>query len=235
MTVLSGAKLDPHEALAPIGASGSPGFDEAVLAIEAELGSPMGRVDRVGEACERLRAARGCWSEPASRERLLSLAALVTRRAGAVVEPVVTLLHAVAAGAEDAWPILELLLAAPAPRVALSALDLAVRLSDEGKLAVGRSRAGSLAALVEAQGSPLSEAAALEHVAKLLPAGDLTERYAGGAPRRVRRLFARVLDLSGEPPGPELAARMLGEDPLGADVEDLDPWRRWRCSRSWRC
>lgn len=196
-------------------------FDGAVLAIEAEIGSPIGRVDRVEEACKRLCAARESWSEPASRERLLSLATLVTRRAGTVVEPVVALLHEAAAGAEDAWPILERMLAAPAPRVALSALDLAVRLSEEGRLVVGPGRAGTLAAHFEAPGSPLADRGALERVAKLLrgpprpgdrEADGLTELYASGAPPCVRRLLARVLDLPGRPPGPELAAQMLGED-----------------------
>ena len=196
-------------------------LDGAVLAIEAEIGSPIGRVDRVEEACERLRAARDSWPEPASRERLLSLATLVTRRTGAVVEPIVTLLHEAAAGAEDAWPILERILAAPAPRVALSALDLAVRLSEEGRLVVGIGRVGTLAARFEAPGSPLADRTALERVAKLLrgpprpgdrEADGFTELYSAGATPCVRRLIARVLDLPGRPPGPELAARMLGEE-----------------------
>ena len=196
-------------------------FDGAVVAIEAEIGSPIGRVDRVEEACERLRAARESWSEPARRERLLSLSTLLTRQAGTVAEPLAALLHEAASGAEDAWPILERMLGAPASRVALSALDLAVRLSEEGRLVVGTRRAETLATHVEAPGSPLAGRGALERVAKLLRGpprpGDqetdsLTELYAGGAPPRVRRLLARVLDLPGTPPGPELAARMLGEE-----------------------
>jgi phosphohistidine swiveling domain-containing protein len=192
----------------------------AVLEIEAELGSPIGRVDRVEGACARLRAAGSSWIAPESRDRLLDLATLVTRQAGAVVDPVAALLQEAAAGAEDAWPFLERLLAAPASRIALSALDLAVRLSDEGRLVVGTGRAGTLAALVEARGSPLSNREALERVAKLLrpprpdtPEADpLIELYAGEAPHSVRRLLARVLDLPGRPPGPALAARMLGEE-----------------------
>ncbi len=193
----------------------------AVLEIEAELGSPIGRADRVEEACTRLRAAGGSWTAPGSRESLLDLATLVTRQAGAAVEPVAALLCEAAAEADDAWPILERLLAAPAPRIALSALDLAARLAEEGRLVVGPGRAGVLADLVEAPGSSLAERAALERVATLLrgpprpaePGRDaLTELYAGGAPPRVRRLLARVLDLPGRPPGPDLAARMLGEE-----------------------
>ncbi len=198
-----------------------PDFAGSVLGIEAELGSPIGCVERVEEACARLRADRESWSRPEGRERFLSLAALVTRRAGAVVEPLAALLREAAAGVEDGWPILERLLAAPAPQIALSALDLAVDLSDEGRLTVGAGRAGTLALLVETPGSPLAERGALERVARLLrgPAradtrdeDGLVELYAGGAPPCVRRLLARVLDLPGRPPGPALAARMLGEE-----------------------
>ena len=195
--------------------------DGAVLAIEAEIGSPIGRVDRLEEACQRLRATRESWSDPEIRTRLLGLATLVSRRAGTTLEPAVALLFEAAAGAEDAWPILERLLAARVPRVALSALDLAVRLSEEGRLVVGIGRAATLANQIEASGSPLADRAALERVAKLLrgpprpghrKAGGLEDLCADRLPPCVRRLLARVLDLSGRPPGPELAARMLGEE-----------------------
>ncbi len=192
--------------------------DGAVLAIEAEVGSPFGRAERI----EGMRAGLGAQpGREASLDRLVALAAAVARRSGDVIRPAVALLHAEAARRDDAWPLLEPLLQSAAPSVALETLDLAARLSAEGRLAVSPSRLGTLAALLEAPDSPFLGAEALARMTAIAtrtaPRGEgtvpvLREIWAGSAAPPGRRLAARLLDAAGAPPGPDLAERMLGED-----------------------
>ncbi|HEX7580722.1 MAG TPA: hypothetical protein VF580_12045, partial [Thermoanaerobaculia bacterium] len=191
-------------------------LDAALQVVEAELTSPMGRADRVQEACHRLRALNHSWAEAVRAGRFASLASLAACRAGPSVEPVVMLLLEVA---EDADPtLLEPLLGSPSPAVALAALDRAVRLAAKGLLD-GPRVAALLATLVETSGSPFTDREALARVALLLrEPGDeggqarLDALFSSSEDPRLRRLAARLLDLSPSLPSVERVRLTLGDD-----------------------
>jgi phosphohistidine swiveling domain-containing protein len=181
----------------------------------------MGGVERVKAACQRLRSERGAWNLPASEERFLRLAALVIKKAGAIVEPVAEVLFEAASAISQPWLLLEKLIAAPNVRVASSALELSASMAEAGTLRIDLPLVSNLAALVDSAAPPLLEPAALGRIARVLKClppsaaegrGALPDLYVGATDVQVRRLAARLLDLSATLPSPEMADRVLGEE-----------------------
>ncbi len=194
--------------------------DEPLRTLEAELESPMGRVDRVEEACRLLGALKETWEAAVRAGRFASLAALAARHAGPSVRPAVALLLDVAEAADPA--LLDPLLASPAPAVAHAALERAVRMSAAGLLDEARTfprLAPQLAALVETPGSPLASRESLERIALLFGGAGRAEGqarldslFSDAEDSRLRRLAARLLDLTQGLPSEERTGRTLGDD-----------------------
>ncbi|MCK6685130.1 MAG: hypothetical protein L6R30_22225 [Thermoanaerobaculia bacterium] len=200
---------------------GSDQFGAAVSAIEAELASPMGQRDRVLAACEVLRSCPDALAGPDGSRAAQKLALLVIKKAGAIVEPVAALLLESTLLSPSPWPVLEALLAAPNKKVAQPALEQTARLAAEGRLTVTLRVAESLAAISETSGSVLGEKASLsllgQILSRLLPwkpeqSVELTDLVVEAPDHKLRHLVARLLDLSGTPPPPSLATRILREE-----------------------
>lgn len=208
--------MTPDAAVSVPGRADSAELDAALRVVEAELASPMGRADRVQEACHRLRSLTDKWTEAIRAGRFASLASLAACRAGPCVEPVVAFLLDVA---EDADPtLLEPFFGSPTPAVALEALDRAARLAAKGFLD-GPRVAALFATFVESPGSPFTDREALARIALLLrEPGDeggqarLDALFSSSEDPRLRRLSARLLDLSPSLPSVERVRRTLGKD-----------------------
>jgi phosphohistidine swiveling domain-containing protein len=130
--------------------------------------------------------------------------------------PLFDLLEEATVGGEDAWPMIEGMLASRDGGLARRALDLADRLTGSGSLVVDGRAASILAEAVEAEGSALGEPGALATIASILrqggpePRDPVLDLYLNAGEDRVRRLAARLLDLEGQAVPSGLAERMLG-------------------------
>jgi pyruvate, water dikinase len=186
--------------------------------IAAEFEVAMGRPEKVLEDCARIRARL---SRPPTSEELgllLQLLPLLRKRMGPINVPLFDLLEDEASGTEDAWPLIEGMLASRDDGLARRALDLAERLADSGALAVDRRAARLLAERVEAEESPLGEPAALATIARILrrprqePVDPILTLFLEEAGGSLRRLAARLLDLDGQPVPPALLEELMGPE-----------------------
>jgi len=229
-------KPRPREAGSDSTPAPEPGtLADLARAIEAELAVLMGSPERVGDLCARLERGLGAAPPGTFSAEALSLARRLRERGGAIAEPVFTLVARVAASAtsaipaardatppEGAWPLLRELLMAREPGFVRRALDLVLQGARSGSLAVDDTVLECLADRVEVEGSPLREPAGLEAIRHLLA----FRSAAGGTPAEapalsiyledrspsLRRLAARVLDSTGDPVAPAIAARLLGDE-----------------------
>ncbi len=162
--------------------------------------------ERVAALCARLRAAL---HEPPEPAPLLALAPVLTERGGAAAAPVFDLLTSLAPRLADPWPLCVALLRSRDPRFAVRALGLLAEVAGDGR-PPGDDALRLLSERADAEGDPLGTPEALRVVARLMvsPEAVLFSRRDFA----VRRLAARVLDLSGEPTPPETARRFLGEE-----------------------
>ncbi len=137
---------------------------------------------------------------------------------GPINLPLFGLLEDEASGLEDAWPLIEGMLASRDDGLARRALDLFERLADSGALAVDRRAVRLLAEQVEAEASPLGEPAALAAIARILrrprqePGDPILTLFLEGAGGGLRRLAARLLDLDGQPVPSALLEELLGNE-----------------------
>ncbi|MCU0724186.1 MAG: PEP-utilizing enzyme [Planctomycetes bacterium] len=131
---------------------------------------------------------------------------LLGERAGAVLVPVFDLLAEAAAGLADPWPLFRSLLGARDPSLARRAL----RLAAERDALPGGAILAAIAERVEIDDSPFAGPDAIADAGRILArAGPLTGHFLDARDESVRRLAARILDLSGEPAPPETARQLL--------------------------
>jgi pyruvate,water dikinase len=217
----------------------TPDFERALAAIEEEFAVAFTSTERVEAACAVLRREAGDWTRVGHVAGALRVLPLVHRRTGPFTIPLVALLREAGVAAAS-WPILAGLLEGRDVAVSSALLDDAAALAEAGRLAVGLDVAQGLADLSDRDDSPLARPELLEKVARLLrqvprgvpagpepsppagtrpqpaPSGQGAETdpvvalYVGASESSLRRLAARVLDLAGQPPEPELAASLLG-------------------------
>jgi phosphohistidine swiveling domain-containing protein len=189
-----------------------------VESISAEFDVAMGRPDKVGSDCARLRE---CLSRPPTAgeiARLSTLALLLRKRIGEVVVPLFELLEEQAAASDDPWPLLEGLLRSRDRTLARRALDTVLRMAEKGRFGVDVHVLEFLAEQVEWAESPLGEADGLAVIARILrrpgtgPGDPVLGLYLDGPGSRVRCLAARVLDLDRQPAPAALAERLLGSE-----------------------
>ncbi len=205
-----------------------------VHAITCEFELVMGRPERAGEYCSRLRHELSQPLTAEEQEQLATLTGLLSLKAGPLAAPLFELLAHAAASCENPWPLLAGLLAARDPDLARRALDLTAQLAESGALSVSRKVAAFLAERLETEGSILAEPLALQMIARILrrlppdgghadPVLDLYRR-AGAGP--LSRLAARLLDLDGQPVPDQLAAELLS--PAAHSV--LRPYLDYTCA-----
>ncbi len=192
-----------------------PQLEQAVGTIETELAGYLPHDDRVAAACDVLRDHFDTLTSPAGRGWLERLQVWPGRRVGSVVTPVFALLEVAADGHAHPWPLLAALLDARDSALQQRALGAVVRAVATGRLALTPEVFGLLAERAGEEGNALASPAALVDIAKLLPRGRgklLHELFLAGSTPAVRRLAARLLDLSGPSPSPGLVARLIGAE-----------------------
>ncbi len=199
-----------HNSIAPL-----------LKSIAAEFDLVMGNPARVETLCSQLRKElHGCRCEVRSLH-LQSLLPLLRKQMGLRAEPLFFLIREEAAQCPEPWPFLEGMLVARDQGLALNALDLTVSRAGSGSLSVTRQMALSLAAQVEKEESPFTDAAALQKISivvHLLPSPDpgIPDPVAGlflhEPDNGLRRLAARILDLKHPSAMPALAEQLLGTE-----------------------
>jgi pyruvate,water dikinase len=178
--------------------------------IETEFQLAAGRPESVEAACDRLRERLASPPTPSELEQLARLAPLLRERGGAIAATLFSLLEQVAAAGDSPWVLIEGMVCARDPELAHRAIRLAVRLGESGSRPVPRRVVEVLAERVEAEASPLTDAAALAEIARIVRRP--RELYLDEESGPVRRLAARVLDQDGQPAPAELAERLLGPE-----------------------
>ncbi len=195
--------------------------DRAIDAIEAELSVVLGSVERVESACAFLRHAGVAWTARRRQERLRRLVLLANTRVTPAARQVIGLVREAATASRDPWALLEGLLQSNDPGVPSLVLDDAVTLAARGSLVVDGHVAATLAAAVEREGTALTQPESLQKISRLLqhlsPAAanqpsPLVTLLTSACDNAVRRLAARVLDLDGAPPVPDLVRLLLGAE-----------------------
>jgi phosphohistidine swiveling domain-containing protein len=203
------------------------GEAEPIAAILESIGSEfdvvMGRPERVGAGCARLRERLAWPPTPRDIDCLRQLLPLLRKQSGPIAVPPFDLLEDAAAASKEPWSLLEGMLASRDDSLARRALDLAERLARSGSLAIDPALR-FLAERVEAEGSPLAGPESFATIARMLrlrggaaahpaeqePSDPVLALYLGGE-GSVRRLAARLLDLDGQPVSSALAERVLGQ------------------------
>jgi hypothetical protein len=186
--------------------------------LEAESAALCGNRERIEATCAALRDLREQLADPALAARLPNLARGASSRVGVVNAPIVALICEIAETLPDPWPLLDGLLDSQDGRVIADALGTLVRLATANPSLVDDRVLDGLAARADGDSGRFNDQATLETIAKLLRAAppDDTARiealYTGGGEARVRRLAARLLDLSPSPPPTDLAVRILGRE-----------------------
>src|SRR5512140_3363393 len=182
--------------------------DRVLDVLEAECGAVCGSRERIDAACGELRGLESEW--PSLAPRLAALARAVSARVAAVNAPVAQLLATIAASLDDPLPILDNLLASHDERVIDVTLEAIANIARARPAFLDDAFVASLAARIDA-GGPLERPAALERVAWILaPAISIETLFTKSGTLRVRRLAARLLDLSGTLPAARLASTLLG-------------------------
>jgi phosphohistidine swiveling domain-containing protein len=204
-------------------------FDRALSIIEGELAVVFANADRVAAACDGLRVAAGSWTDPGHVERVAGLLTLVHTRTGPFLAPVLALLREAALAAVHPWPLLLGLLASRDEALCARTLEDATALAASGTLVLDLAHVQALAALGEREGSPLLGDACLPALAVLLRHWQPADARDREEPLRallldpdqaaVRRLAARVLDLTGKVPDAEVIGAVLAP----ADAATLSP------------
>ena len=207
----------------------SSAFDRALSTIEGELAVVFANAGRVAAACEDLRAAAGSWTDPGHVERVAGLLPLVHKRTGPFLAPVLVLLREAALAAAHPWPLLLGLLASRDEALCARTLEDAAALAASGTLVLDLARVQALAALGEREGSPLLGDACVQILAVVLRHWQPADARDRADPVRallldpdqaaVRRLAARVLDLTGKLPDAEVIGAVLAP----ADATTLSP------------
>ena len=198
----------------------TPTIEGALAVIESESAVVFGRAERVAEACAVLRSHARLWLPPAPTAVVGRLARLLRARSGPLVQPVGELLLSLATEAGEPWDLLEVALAASDARVVSAALETLVAWVDRGSVDIDLAKAERFAAIVQSAEGPLARDETLEQIERVLrqvrwpaaPGDDpVLALYKRVGHEPLRRLAARVLDLSGTPPSERLAAEVLGE------------------------
>lgn len=190
--------------------------------IAAEFEVAMGSPVRVREGCVEL--ARFWETAPVfpERSRLQRLAALLSRRSGAMVEPVFELLVQLAWRIDDPWVVLEGMLNVRDPSFMLRALQETRQLVESGKLLVDLEVLSFFAERIEREGNTVTDPEQLlilRHISQLaaLPLPDARQDpiewlYLSVPEFHLRRFAARILDAEAKPVSTELARAVLGEE-----------------------
>jgi hypothetical protein len=204
--------------------SPSPGLGPAkalVRELGKELDLAMGRPERVVALCEGLAQELELATGLQDAADYLCLLPALRVQSPARLAPIFSLLARVAAVASDPWLLLEGMLAARDSNFVLRSLDVTFARLSTGSPEVRRRVALFLADQVESEGSPLADPTALEKIAyilRLLPVPDagvpnpIVAVYLTESDGKLRRLAARVLDLSGQSVAAGLIERVLGTD-----------------------
>jgi len=181
----------------------------------------LDRTEQVTSDCLHLQAALDACPSALRREHLTKLLPLLRKKAGATAAAVFSLLESAALSTEDAWPLLEGMLAARDRGLVRRALELALRCARSGTLHLSRDAIQFLAEQAECEDSILGDPPALSELSTILNEC-LTSGQDGVNPllalcltpgsASIRRLAAKLLDLDGQLPTPQLAGNLLGAD-----------------------
>lgn len=204
--------------------SGLPSEIERALAdIEGEVAVVFGRAERLDTAVRILRPRFPTWDAPGADAVLERIGHLLRTRSGPLLLPLAELLLGWADGSEDPWPLLEMLLSARDGRLVANTVSALASGTGEA-LRLDRAQAARLAALVQSSQGPLAADGLVDALGRVLRRVQPASRAGGdpvlalfveAGPESLRRLAARVLDLSGVPPEEPVILALLGEEAAG--------------------
>ena len=198
-------------------------LDGVISSIAAEFEVAMGSPEGVRKACAAILEHLGERPSLVSPEVMARLFPLVGNRSGAIASHLFHFLDELTTRTASPWPFLEAMLSARDRDLLRCAFRRAAELADKGKLPGNPDVSDFFAERVEAEGTSLGEAEFLASISDLLrrfPShrpelhpDPVVALYLDAVDGKLRRLAARLLDLTREPAPTERAGQILGEAP----------------------
>jgi hypothetical protein len=187
-----------------------------IRSLVAQLESPICNVDRVSEACGRIKESLDRAAPQFRATVLPQLSPLLRTRTGSAAASLYSLLESQVSFLPDPWPVLRDMIASPDARLAGRALAQTIREVERGTVPVNLSMALYLARQVETPGSAIAGPEELRHIDRILdqlPSATpdtIHALYLAAGDFVLRSLAARLLDQRGDHPPEELVREMLG-------------------------
>jgi phosphohistidine swiveling domain-containing protein len=182
----------------------------------------FGKPERVTECCLELERALSIPPSLVDIERLSSLLPILTEHSGPLVFPLYDIIERAAVSCSNPWPLLKGMIAARDKLLVQRALQCVLRCIENGSLNADRDVVGYLAELLDLPGKCIGDPDCLPLVGSVVRSMRISGQERATDPVRamfleeregkMRRLAARLLDITGAPISMELAEKALGED-----------------------
>lgn len=193
-------------------------WDGILRTISEQFDIIMGNEARVAAACAELKRQIPVPLTETAQRRISSLLPLLTKRSGPLAHPVFNFLAEIVLLSPDPWPLLKGLIAVLDNTLAPRALELCVRLADNGSLSITWDVIDTLAEEADTPGKPLNDPANTYRIGEIVrrmkseTSDPVLSLFIEASHGHVRRLAARILDRSGEPVPHELIEKTLGRE-----------------------